>query len=254
MGLRSQDRGIEPEIIGHPRLQNRRAEILFIPTIIIDPSHLSHVPHCSSSPPRSYACRKMSALLTKRHFWSSKNQSSFPVPLLPDFARTAEIISTLDLIITVDSCVAHLAGALGKPVWVLLPYAPDWRWLLDREDSPWYPTARLFRQNESREWPHSISQVCEQVHRVINLGSLSRVTNFRAAAGLTRSSLVSALETARASNHTAAYFQYEHNTTAPFPSHNVPIISPADPSSITRFYHSWVALRYNGPSVRPLLF
>ena len=65
---------------------------------------------------------------------------------LDDFADTAAAISLLDLVITVDTAVAHLAGALGKPVWVLLPFAPDWRWLLKREDSPWYPTARLFRQ------------------------------------------------------------------------------------------------------------
>jgi ADP-heptose:LPS heptosyltransferase len=56
------------------------------------------------------------------------------------------------LIISVDTAVAHLAGALAKPVWVLLPYYPDWRWLLERDDSPWYPTARLFRQDETRGW------------------------------------------------------------------------------------------------------
>jgi hypothetical protein len=54
--------------------------------------------------------------------------------------------------IAVDTSVAHLAGALAKPVWVLLPFIPDWRWLLDRDDSPWYPTARLFRQDDSRQW------------------------------------------------------------------------------------------------------
>ena len=71
---------------------------------------------------------------------------------LKDFADTAALVSNLDLIVSVDTSVAHLAGALAKPVWVLLPYIPDWRWLLDREDSPWYPTARLFRQDETRAW------------------------------------------------------------------------------------------------------
>ena len=71
---------------------------------------------------------------------------------LGDFSDTAALISQLDLVISVDTSVAHLAGALGKPVWILLTHAPDWRWLLDRDDSPWYPSARLFRQRETREW------------------------------------------------------------------------------------------------------
>jgi tetratricopeptide (TPR) repeat protein len=71
---------------------------------------------------------------------------------LGDFADTAALITQLDLVISVDTSVAHLAGALGKPVWILLTHAPDWRWLLDRDDSPWYPSARLFRQRETREW------------------------------------------------------------------------------------------------------
>ncbi len=71
---------------------------------------------------------------------------------LSDFMETAALISCLDLVITVDTSVAHLAGALGRPTWILLPYTPDYRWLLDREDSPWYPTARLFRQAATREW------------------------------------------------------------------------------------------------------
>ena len=78
---------------------------------------------------------------------------------LRDFADTAALMSNLDLIITVDTSVAHLAGALGRPVWILLPFIPDWRWLLDREDSPWYPTARLFRQNETRQWEHVTARV-----------------------------------------------------------------------------------------------
>jgi tetratricopeptide (TPR) repeat protein len=64
---------------------------------------------------------------------------------LKDFADTAALANLMDVVITVDTAVAHLAGAMGKPVWILLPFAPDWRWLLDREDSPWYPSARLFR-------------------------------------------------------------------------------------------------------------
>ena len=77
---------------------------------------------------------------------------------LRDFADTAAVIAQLDLVITVDTAVSHLAGALGKPVWVLLSFAPDWRWLRDRLDSPWYPTARLFRQPRSGDWATVIEQ------------------------------------------------------------------------------------------------
>jgi ADP-heptose:LPS heptosyltransferase len=63
-----------------------------------------------------------------------------------------------DLVIAVDTAVVHLAGALGRPVWVLLPFQPDWRWLLDRDDSPWYPTARLFRQPRPGDWESVIGQ------------------------------------------------------------------------------------------------
>jgi hypothetical protein len=78
---------------------------------------------------------------------------------LEDFSDTAALISKLDLVISVDTSVAHLTGALGKPVWILLTYFPDWRWLLGRDDSPWYPTARLFRQDESRSWAGVIARV-----------------------------------------------------------------------------------------------
>ncbi len=69
-----------------------------------------------------------------------------------DFADTAAIIANLDLVISVDTVVAHLAGAIGKPVWTLLPLVPDWRWLLNRTDSPWYPSMHLFRQTRSDDW------------------------------------------------------------------------------------------------------
>ena len=73
-------------------------------------------------------------------------------PALETFADTAALIAQLDLVIAVDTSVAHLTGALGKPLWLLLPAAPDWRWLTARDDSPWYPTARLFRQTDTRVW------------------------------------------------------------------------------------------------------
>ncbi|QZZ21194.1 tetratricopeptide repeat protein [Leptothermofonsia sichuanensis E412] len=78
---------------------------------------------------------------------------------LEDFADTAAAIAQFDLIISVDTAVAHLAGALGKPVWLLLSYSPDWRWMLERQDSPWYPTMRLFRQNQPGDWQSVFEQV-----------------------------------------------------------------------------------------------
>jgi tetratricopeptide (TPR) repeat protein len=81
--------------------------------------------------------------------------------LLTDFAETGAILENLDLLITVDTAAAHLAGALGRPVWLLLPYVPDWRWLLVRNDSPWYPTMRLFRQPAPGDWPSVIAAVDE---------------------------------------------------------------------------------------------
>jgi len=80
-------------------------------------------------------------------------------PDIRDFADTAAIMAGLDLVVCVDTSVAHLAGALGVPVWVLLPFAPDWRWMLDREDSPWYPTMRLFRQDRQGSWDDAIDRL-----------------------------------------------------------------------------------------------
>ncbi|WP_249780499.1 tetratricopeptide repeat protein [Bradyrhizobium sp. dw_411] len=78
---------------------------------------------------------------------------------LTDFSETAALIACLDLVITVDTSVAHLAGALGCPTWILLPYTPDYRWLLDRDDSPWYPTVRLFRQSAARDYAEVLDRV-----------------------------------------------------------------------------------------------
>jgi hypothetical protein len=78
---------------------------------------------------------------------------------LGDFADTAALVEALDLVISVDTSVAHLAGALGKPVWLLNRFDTDWRWLLDRDDSPWYPTLRQFRQPGPGEWEPVLSRV-----------------------------------------------------------------------------------------------
>jgi tetratricopeptide (TPR) repeat protein len=88
---------------------------------------------------------------------------------LTDFAETATLISCLDLVITVDTSVAHLAGALGCPTWILLPYyATDFRWLLDRDDSPWYPSVRLFRQSQTRDYADVLERMREELRtRVI---------------------------------------------------------------------------------------
>src|SRR5262249_38603289 len=79
------------------------------------------------------------------------------------FMDTAAVMKNLDLVVTSDTAAAHLAGALGVPVWVALPFIPDWRWLLDREDSPWYPSMRLFRQTERGNW----AEVFERIARAL---------------------------------------------------------------------------------------
>jgi tetratricopeptide (TPR) repeat protein len=86
---------------------------------------------------------------------------------LRDFSDTAALLDLMDLVITVDTSVAHLAGAMGKPVWILLPFSPDWRWLLDRSDSPWYPSARLFRQQQIGNWTGVIDRVANELRSVI---------------------------------------------------------------------------------------
>ena len=82
---------------------------------------------------------------------------------LRDFSDTTALIKNLDLVISVDTAVAHLAGALGKPVWTLLSFSPDWRWMLNQEDSPWYPTMKLFRQTAMGDWKSVIAQVAEEL-------------------------------------------------------------------------------------------
>ena len=127
---------------GNPEHRNDRARS--IPLSCFEP--LAGLPGV-----RLLACKKGRA-------WSSCKSwpDRFPITelgsRLDDFMDTAAVLMNLDLVITCDTAVAHLAGALGVPVWVALPFVPDWRWLLDRSDSPWYPTMRLFRQKKPGDW------------------------------------------------------------------------------------------------------
>ena len=88
-------------------------------------------------------------------------------PEIRDFGDTAAILECLERVVTVDTAVAHLAGAMGKPVSIMLPYAPDWRWLIERGDSPWYPSARLFRQSAERRWEPVVAAVAEALVQVM---------------------------------------------------------------------------------------
>jgi len=88
-------------------------------------------------------------------------------PALGDFVETAALMRHLDLVICVDTSVAHLAGALARPVWVMTPFAPDWRWLLDREDTAWYPTMRLIRQSRPGAWADVIERVAGRLRALV---------------------------------------------------------------------------------------
>lgn len=94
---------------------------------------------------------------------------------LTDFSETAALMSCLDLVITVDTSIAHLAGTMGCPTWIMLDHTPDFRWLLDRDDNPWYPTVRLFRQTTAGDYAGVINRVRAEL--------LAQVSMFRAEQG-----------------------------------------------------------------------
>jgi hypothetical protein len=91
-----------------------------------------------------------------------------------DFTDTAGLIENLDLVISVDTAVAHLAGSMGKPVWVLLPFTADWRWMRNREDSPWYPTMRLFRQKNRGCWDEALQCMANELSQWVHQRTASQ--------------------------------------------------------------------------------
>jgi hypothetical protein len=84
------------------------------------------------------------------------------------FPHTAALIELMDVVVSTDTSIPHLAGALGKPTWLMLAFVPDWRWMLDRHDSPWYPTMRLFRQGPDREWGPVLDTIEAELKRLTN--------------------------------------------------------------------------------------
>jgi hypothetical protein len=98
---------------------------------------------------------------------------------LDDFLDTAAVLMNLDLVITADTALAHLAGALGVPVWVALPFAPDWRWLLGRENNPWYPTMRLFRQAQRGNWESVFDRIVSEVSQVAVATEPARISRLQ---------------------------------------------------------------------------
>jgi tetratricopeptide (TPR) repeat protein len=120
---------------------------------------ICEVPGCE------FVCLQIKLNETESAYFASNPACVDLTEQIADFSDTAAIISQLDVVVTVDTSVAHLAGAMGKPVWLLLPFSPDWRWLLDRDDSPWYPGMRLFRQPAIGDWLGVVVSVSEQLAR-----------------------------------------------------------------------------------------
>jgi ADP-heptose:LPS heptosyltransferase len=86
---------------------------------------------------------------------------------LPDYADTAALVANLDLVISVDSSVAHVAGAMGGPVWMLTPISNEWRWMIEGEGTPWYPTMRVFRQDRLGDWSGTIDRLVEALRTLV---------------------------------------------------------------------------------------
>jgi hypothetical protein len=96
---------------------------------------------------------------------------------LTDFGETAAVLENLDMVVTVDTSMGHLAGALGKPAWIMLPKASDWRWMLDRSDSPWYPSVRLFRQGYPGAWDVVLAEVASALSNELSAAPMGAAAN-----------------------------------------------------------------------------
>jgi tetratricopeptide (TPR) repeat protein len=139
-----------------------------------------------------------------KKFNKSKNGKPLVLEFSPDFgdfSETAGAVNALDLVVTVDTSVAHLAGSLGKPVWLLLPWVADWRWMFTREDNPWYPTMRLFRQKKGEAWAEVIKRVAAELKEVVQ-GDTRRLMPFKAMGerSAADAAAIIALETSRAAS------------------------------------------------------
>jgi hypothetical protein len=139
---------------------------------------------------RTIPFRQLQPLLALREFHFVALQKEVPAEDLPllqdasmttflgerqaDLADAAAMIALVDLVITIDTSIANLAGAMGKPTWVLLPFSADWRWMVGREDSPWYPTARLFRQPAPSDWESVVAKVAQALREHFRSAATAR--------------------------------------------------------------------------------
>ena len=130
----------------HPNDRNRSMSLAVL---------IGHLP-----PGMQYLCLQDNIRPRDRDALATAPQLREVTAELRDFSDTAALCECMDVVITIDSSVAHLSGALGKPTWLLLPKAPDWRWLLGRDDSPWYPSVRLYRQTVPGDWSDPLRRVC----------------------------------------------------------------------------------------------
>ena len=115
---------------------------------------LPHLP-----PNIEYVCLQKEVRLADQALLEQRDDIQYFGDELNDFMDTAALCSLMDIVISVDTSVAHLSATLGKPTWVLLPFSPDWRWLLNRDDSPWYPSATLYRQEKVGQWSTTLERI-----------------------------------------------------------------------------------------------
>jgi len=143
---------------GNPRHSNDRARSMTLRQMI------AHLPN-----EFEYICLQNEIRDADRVTLHSSHEITIRELPLNSFLDTAALVASLDLVITVDTSVAHLSGAMGQRTWILLPYLPDWRWMLDRKDSPWYPTATLYRQAAVNDWDSVMSEVSKELRAAVRI-------------------------------------------------------------------------------------